>query len=243
MNSIPILYYAGDASRSMDEFKQFYWNTVKTWRDIEQLCLYCNLDKERMSFVQYNAKLPKSVILKKRDEIDWSRVIGEYEDFNDAMVYELKDYIDFNTLVFWSRKVTEKCLRDFADKLDFNLLSRCRNLSFEFMDDFKDKLNWIRVTVRRINTKKIDNEFLTRFIDYVDWSILSHHWDFTREQVERYKDVLDWSELSVWRRWSLEEIRTYRDRIDWERLKNSGNWYLREGELKKLLKEMTANVS
>lgn len=242
MNSIPVLYYVGHASRSMDEFRKFWHEQVHGWRDVEQLCLHCNLDKERWEFVQGHFSLPMSVLSKKRDEIDWSHVSSEYERFNDKNVIELKDYVDFNAVVMWSRNVTEDCFRKFADKIDFHVLSQDRDMSFRFMEDFKDKLDWKEVTKRRIINNNVDEEFLVRFRLHVDWQMLSHHWDFSDEQLEKYRDLLDWRELSVWHKWNVETISRYMELIDWVMVENVGNCYFRSSKMEEMRKEALFHV-
>ena len=89
MNSIPVLYYVGDASVDFGSFKRFWVENCNNWRNIEQLCLHCDLDSQRWHFVQTKCILPKSVLRKKCRSLDWSLVYSEYESFTDDMVREL----------------------------------------------------------------------------------------------------------------------------------------------------------
>ena len=243
MNSIPVLYYVGDASRNMEEFMKFWREQVHGWRDVEQLCLHCNLDRDRWEFVQTRFSLPMSVLKKKRDEINWSHVSSEYEKFIDKDVIELKDYVDFNAVVMWSRNVTEKCIRKLADRIDFHVLSQDRDMSFEFMEDFRDQMDWKEVLERRIRKRRIDDEFLVKFSGCVDWEILSRYWNFSDEQLDKYKDLLDWRTLSVWHKWNVNTVARYMELIDWEIISKCGNWFHTPSKMENMRKEALFHVS
>ena len=93
MNSLPVEYFAiqetnGDIG--LDSFRSFVRNHVRTWRDVEAICLYCDLDDEKLRYMQQTYGLPKSVLRKFRDRIDWS-IFVEYDRFDDAFVEEMRE--------------------------------------------------------------------------------------------------------------------------------------------------------
>ncbi len=191
MNSLPIRYYAGQAACAINEFYIFCNENLHSWRDVEQLCLYCDLDEERWEYIQDNHTLPKSVLLKKRDCLIWKLVYDEYRIFTDEMVMELKDYVDFRKIITLSPRVTENCLGKFIDRLDFRWLSGARELSFDFMEKFKDKLDWEAVTKLKILAGHADDALLSQFGDRLDWRMLSICNDLSGRQIEKYKNFLD----------------------------------------------------
>lgn len=221
------MYYVGDASRDMNEFTKFLNENVKRWRDVEQLCLHCDLDEERWIAVQCKYMLPKSVLLAKRDRINWKRSMVEYEKFTDEMVRELKDHVDFGNIALFARHVTEACLREFHDRLDMHLVSRCRDLSDEFLYDFRDSLCWSEITWRRLksNGYVVDDAFLDRFADFVDWVAISEYARLDSRQLEKYADRLDWMTVSIYRKWTVGEMARFRDRIEWDFIERNGNWH------------------
>ncbi len=243
MNSIPVLYYVGDASVDFGSFKRFWVENCDNWRNIEQLCLHCDLDRERWHFVQTKCILPKSVLRKKCGSLDWSLVYSEYESFTDDMVRELKDYVSFERLCRFGRKMTEQCIREFADRIDFHCLSGARELSFDFMDEFRDRLDWNKITEKKIYYGHLDDEFLTRFADCLDWHLLSRGSGLLDEQLEKYRDFLDWRELSVWRKWNATTVAKYCDLIDWNWISMCGNWYHPPCKLEQWRQEATIHVS
>lgn len=204
MNSLPVEYFAiqetnGDID--LDSFRSFVRNHVRTWRDVEAVCLYCDLDDEKLGYMQRTYGLPKSVLRKFRDRIDWS-IFVEYDRFDDAFVEEMREYVDWGSVVMFSRKVTEDCLRRHADRLPFKVLSGTRAMSLDFMDEFKERMDWKAVTRLWISLHGLTNDLLDRFRELLDWHLISQYGRLSAEQLERYGDMIDWRTLSVWRSWA-----------------------------------------
>jgi len=228
MNSLPIEYFANqDSSGSidLDSFRSFVGSHVQTWRDVESVCLYCDLDDEKLRYMQRTYHIPKSVWRKLKDRMDWSFCVA-YEKFDDAFVEEMKDYVDWNAVVIWSMKVTEDCLRRHADRIPFTVLSGARVMSLDFMDEFKKRLDWTAVTMMWINHRGLTNEFLDRFKEFLDWGLISQYGRLSAGQLERYGDMVDWRTLSIWRSWTSEEMERFSDRIDWKAIGKIGNYHM-----------------
>lgn len=242
---IAVAYYAFHEQYGDDifAFQRFIMNTVRNQRDVETLCMKCSLSKEQMDMVQRTFRIPKRVLLKKRDEINWGLVYEEYETFTDEIVYELKDYIDFHLAFMMSMKVTEKCLRGFVDLVDMKVISSARAWSFEFLDDYKDALDWHEVTIKFLNDRKISWEFLDRYADCLDWDLISTYSNLcmTDDMLERYVSKLDWSAVTVWRRWSYNSLHRFWNRLNLNILLKCGNVYWSK-KLEKMIAEQLESV-
>lgn len=202
MNSIPIQYYAIQNSNKIrfEDFTDFVGKHVKTWRDVEAVCLHCDLDDKQLFYMQRQFALPKSVLRKFKDRVKWSSCFVEYERFDDSFVDEMKDYVEWASIILFSNKVTEKCLKRHADKIPFNILSSSRILSIGFMNEFKNRLDWEEITKLRINMNKLNDKFISSFVDVVDWEMISTSGNLRTEQLEKYKRYInkkEWNEEKI----------------------------------------------
>lgn len=223
-----------------DEFKLFLDENVRTWRDVEALCLHCNLDKDKFSYVQRHYELPRSVLRKFKDTIDWSGCMVEYDKFDDKFVDEMSDYVDWCGVVLFSRKVTEACLERHFDKVPVKVLSSKRILSTGFMEKFKERLNWNGITSNRIRKGLLDDEFLDKFADVVNWEDISKYGYLTTSQIEKHKDRIDWRAVSIWRGWTQEEMNRFFDLIDWEAIERIGNYSMSSSSIDRMKKKIVA---
>ena len=238
MNSLPVEYFAiqdSNGNIDLDWFKSFVGDHVQTWRDVESVCLYCDLDDEKLRYMQQTYNLPKSVLRKFKDRIDWSCCV-EYDKFDDAFVDEMKDYVDWGSVAIWSMKVTEDCLRRHVDRLPFKVLSGTRVMSLDFMDEFKERMDWKAVTGVWINRRELTNDFLDRFKEFLDWHLISQYGRLSTEQLERYGDMVDWRTLSVWRSWTSEEMNRFFGMIDWDAIERIGNFHMSSSSIDRMKK-------
>lgn len=233
MNSLPVEYYAIQNSNEIrfEDFVEFVKKNVRTWRDVEAMCLHCDLDDEKLSYMELYFVLPKSVLRKFKDRVKWSSCFVEYERFDDSFVDEMKDYVDWASIVLFSKKVTEKCLKRHASRIPFNVLSSSRILSIGFMKEFKDRLDWEEITKLRINVNKLNDEFISTFSDVVDWEMISESGNLMTEQLEKYKEHIDWRGISIWRSWTLAEMNRFFDLIDWKVIEKIGNFHMSSSTL------------
>ena len=236
MNSLPIEYFAVQNSNEIrfEDFVDFVDKRVRTWRDVEAMCLYCDLDDEKLSYMERHFVLPKSVLRMFKDKVQWSSCFVEYDRFDDAFVDEMEDYVDWASVILFSKKVTEECLKRHANRIPFNVLSSSRILSIGFMKEFKDRLDWEEITTLRINVNRLDDEFISTFSDAVDWKMISESGNLMTEQLEKYKERIDWRGISIWRRWTLDEMNRFFDLIDWKVIEKIGNFHLSNSVLNKM---------
>lgn len=229
MGSASVFYCTmyDDFEKDIGKFHEFINDYVDDDKEMEDLCLKCDLTKEQWEHIQYYRKIPLSVLKAKRDKICWDKLMMEYEDFTDDFVYEIGDRLNFHTVVLFSYKVSDDCLRHFADRLPWQTLSEHRVMSFEFMDEFKDRMYWDDVTALWINKDLISEEFLERYSDYVNFLFVSKYCAcLSTDMLEKFKDKLDWDTLTLYRKWTLDEVKRFYGRINWSRVeRNEGNFH------------------
>jgi len=69
--------------------------------------------------------------------------------------------------------------------------------------------------------QKLTEEFLEDFKDELDWFFISIKQELSEHQMEKYEDKLDWWLLSQWQNMSSEFIEKHRDKLDEEQLKRN----------------------
>lgn len=228
MNSIPVEYYVGDASRKFNEFvdfcnEHFHYDDLKA---VEQLCLNCDLDEQRWNYLQQHYRFSSKVLLAKPECIPWSRIYIEYERFTDRMVDRLEKWIEMDKVAMYSTRVTEECLSRYADRIDFGLLPHSRRcFSDDFIDRYRDRLNWTVMVEKKLIRcgGRLTDAFLDRFSDCFTteaWKTVSKYGNLTSDQLEKYKDRLDWRLLTLYHLWDAGKVRRFMDRIDWAMLES-----------------------
>lgn len=100
----------------------------------ESITIYGNLDPKtiekyynylNLNFLVQNQQLQKEFILEHSKELNWYH-ISRYQDCID-----------------------EQFIRDNPDKVNWGAISRYRNLSEEFLEEFKHKIHWFYITKNR----------------------------------------------------------------------------------------------
>ena len=94
----------------------------------------------------------------------------------------------------------EGLLREFNFKLDWwHICVYGLPLSPDFIREFEDKLDW-NILSRRISNEKIIEEFK----DKVNWTDLYLGSKLSEKLIEKYKDRIDWNEVEDHRRESFK---------------------------------------
>lgn len=164
-----------------------------------------------------------------------------------GIIYEyLKDNIDFIYYIIKSE------YKPFHRRINLNncnvvwrRVSMRENMSNDFIDTFKDYLNWNIITEDRKN----DMNFIRKFPDKCDWYVLSNKMNFEKdkfdynfyeefrlkfhwEKISRYDYIaedfidlfsndLDWNVLSSCQGLTPFLMGKYRDRIEWDEIKRN----------------------
>ena len=78
------------------------------------------------------------------------------------------------------------------DILDWNIISRKKNLPEQFLNEFEHFLNWLEVSRGNI----LSNNLLLKHIGSVDWKYISTNYILTQEFIQLFKDNLNWSYIA-----------------------------------------------
>ncbi len=167
--------------------------------------------------ITFDIKLFLSLLDK---EWDWE-AISKRPDilFVEDVVKALANYpLDWEAISrrddFEASEITISLLKDKG--IDWSSISKRVDLSFEFIDKFKDYLDWHEIT----KTPSIDianPKYLDAFYDYVDWKYISASPLFVvnKQNLENYKYYLDWRFISHRPELNIDLVDDFEDFIDW----------------------------
>lgn len=141
--------------------------------------------------------------------INYSKVI-----FDEQFLREFDNQINWRSVI-GEQTLTIDFIREYKDSLDDNFwywISAHIELTEKLIDEFRDKLNWSYISRRQLN-----EDFIRKHIDYIDWSGISAKQRFSEEFARAYKDYLFWEYVIRNNRFSEEFLLEMKEYIDKER--------------------------
>ena len=114
--------------------------------DPDSFGIICDMLNDEFDFLIY---LKKENILPKNKQIDWSTLDWNYLTTNNKrnmkFLREFQDYVNWdiisNNFVF-TGDLTYNFFEDFKDKLDWHTISKWNYIAEDFIDMFHKKLDW-----------------------------------------------------------------------------------------------------
>lgn len=83
-------------------------------------------------------------------------------------------------------KLNSSVDRFIQDDVNWSRISKHKNLSEAFMDEFKDKLDWNLISEHQILSEKAIEDFK----DFVNWKVIAIHQKLSEPFMEKYKELL-----------------------------------------------------
>ena len=102
------------------------------------------------------------------------------------------------------RKITQKDIREFKDKVYWNYISRSQVLSEDFIREFKDQVDWNSISKYQV----LSEDFIREFKDQVYWYYISQSQVLSEDFIREFKNKVYWN-LPVWLYYSREEKEQY----------------------------------
>jgi len=134
------------------------------------------------------------------------------DNLSDEFFYKFKDYIKDWKSVSIFKKLSEKFMIDFSDKLDFEKISFHQNLSESFIEKFSDRLNWLSLSV----TQKLSESFIVKYQDLIDWESISYKQKLSEDFIRNFKDKVSWKVISFKQDLSEKFLEEFYEYISWE---------------------------
>jgi hypothetical protein len=85
------------------------------------------------------------------------------------------------------------------------------NLSEEFMEHFKDNLNWHAISIKQ----KLSENFIEKFKDMVDWECICTYQYLSEKFITKFKRKVSWYEISRYQKLSEAFIAKFRNKVAW----------------------------
>lgn len=119
-----------------------------------------------------------------------------YKEINELIgtSYRTDREIDWRKLS--RRKLSEDFIEEYKDKLDWGLLSSYQILSDSFIEKYKDLISWNYVSCSQTPSK----EFLLRHKDKLSWDLVSSHQVFSPEDLlnKDFQPLLHWEKILLY---------------------------------------------
>lgn len=152
---------------------------------------------------------------------------------------------DFN----WSETLLEK----YQDKVDWNEISRNRNIlwTIPMIQKFKNRINWDTFSeyFDKIEGEMVTENIIETFKDKWNWHELSQNSNVSLsfELLDKYADLWDWEEVidrycnNFYEGKGIEFYERYKDHIPAAKIQNSRLWYeIVSQQMHQLIAEITA---
>ena len=142
-------------------------------------------------------------------EVDWNRVreaLYDGEPCNDEIIY-----------------TRIEIYKKYPDKFCWNSISQYDYLDVEFVNEFKNKLDWDVVSKRSKwdfdnNDVKIEENVYIKFEDYFDLEYASKYHKLSENVIRKLHGWVQWEYISKYQKLSIEFIEEFSDYIDWVKL-------------------------
>ena len=116
-------------------------------------------------------------------------------------------------MIDWREPHSEEFIEDHLKELDkgccWGEVAAFQRLSEEFIDRYADRLDWSLL----FQFQKLSEEFLERNVDRLCWAVLCADQDLSEAFMDKHADKLDWVVVSRYQKMSDEFIEKHRDRF------------------------------
>jgi len=149
--------------------------------------------------------------------LDTYSILKNYEVTED-IISDCTDLFDKEVLLqgfnFSEKFIKQSLENEYFDEEDLQKLSMTSysTLSSQFLQDFKEKLNWTKIIIYLSTQTNSFSKYLEIINDNNLWSLISAN-DLPIEFVREHKDKLDWQLLSMTKCFSDEEKQEFSDLI------------------------------
>ena len=116
----------------------------------------------------------------------------------------------------WARlslceSLTEDFIQEFKDKVDWICISRYPHLSEDFIRKFADRVEWYYISAYQY----LSENFIREFADKVGWYWISRCQQLSEDFIREFKDKVNWYYISAYQHLSEDFIREFKDKVSW----------------------------
>ena len=119
----------------------------------------------------------------------------------------------------WARlslceSLTEDFIQEFKDKVDWICISRYSHLSEDFIRKFADRVDWYYISAYQ----HLSEDFIREFADRVTWDWLVKYQHLSEDFIREFKYKVDWTYISTYQHLSEDFIREFKGKVNWIRI-------------------------
>ena len=107
--------------------------------------------------------------------------------------------------------LTEDFIQEFKDKVDWFSISRYPHLSEDFIRKFADKVDWYYISAYQ----SLSEDFIREFQDRVAWDWIVKYQPLSEDFIREFKDKVNWNYISANQHLSENFIREFKDEVNW----------------------------
>ena len=107
--------------------------------------------------------------------------------------------------------LTEDFIQEFKDKVDWFSISRYPHLSEDFICKFADKVDWYYISAYQC----LSEDFIREFQDRVAWDWIVKYQPLSEDFIREFKDKVNWNYISANQHLSENFIREFKDEVNW----------------------------
>ena len=114
----------------------------------------------------------------------------QFKDIKNKLEWE--EYYDptfnWNDFIFYrNNELTEEFIREFKDRVNWIYISVCQKLSEDFIREFEDIVDWYWIS----RSQKLSEDFIREFEDKVNWNMISKFQKLSEEFIKEFKNKVD----------------------------------------------------
>ena len=100
------------------------------------------------------------------------------------------------------------------DDVNWHYISIRKNLSENFIREFKDKVYWIEISYYQ----NLSENFIREFQYSVTWSYISERQKLSEEFIREFKNRVNWDNISKYQKLSENFIKQFQNRVNWDNI-------------------------
>ena len=134
------------------------------------------------------------------------------EFLNKELGTNYKSLDDVNWHYISIRKnLSENFIREFKDKVYWIEISYYQNLSENFIREFQYSVTWSYISERQ----KLSEEFIREFKNRVDWDNISKYQKLSENFIKKFQNRVNWINISAYQKLSENFIKKFKDKVYW----------------------------
>ncbi len=133
----------------------------------------------------------RDFLLKKKVADNLGIYLASYFTLSEAFIEEFADKLNWE-YVSKNQKLSEPFIEKWADKINWYWISSYQTLSESFIEKWADKLTWDFICGRQ----KLSESFIEKWSNKVNWGLISCHQKLSEDFIIKHKDKINFKYLT-----------------------------------------------